>query len=197
MSILQSKRYNPNSVYSSGGLPPPRLSTYVARDDPWDARASMDDLKKEEMAGEYGYDQAYAPGGMGYGAGASHGQGQGYGQEAYGYGAQPGMNAHGAQGQGYNDGRYDDAQQYGQQQQYQQGYDYRHPETPEQAMYGREPGPTPEMNRYSQGEGVGYQHGGLQRPEGAQSHPGMVCSPSNGDAYKRKLDTDTQRTSRS
>jgi hypothetical protein len=187
MSILQSKRYNPNSVYSSGGMPPPRLSTqYAQRDnDAWDARASMDELKKDQEGdgGEYayGYDQGYAPGGVGYasgagagaagqgaGAGQQYGQQQGYGQDAYGYGAQQPMH----RGQSYHEGggagsgQYDDAQNQHQHQQ-QQEY-YAHTQHPEQALYGREPGPTPTMNRYEQGDGVGY----LQRPEGAQSHPG-------------------------
>lgn len=173
MSILQSKRYNPNSVYSSGGMPPPRLSSHYAQrdNDAWDARASMDDLKKDqEGQGEYayGYDQGYAPGGVGYAAGPAgqeqHGQGH-YGQEAYGYGAQPPMNRGSSYHEGGHHGQYDDApqQQYGQQQAY-------YTQQPEQAMYGREPGPTPTMNRYEQGDEVGY----LQRPEGAQSHPGKL-----------------------
>lgn len=195
MSILQSKRYNPNSVYSQnpGGLVrPPTLM----RDDAWDARGSMDSQRQggntEELAG------------LRHGAHPSQ-SGGGYGQGQEGYGA--------PNGQGYasavDDGRYDDAADhrrsaynygepsyapgggaYGQQhQQYEEQQAYgqhqaRHGygggggggyavETPPEVKYGRDPGPTPELNQYRAGEGVGFGGGGgLSRPDAVQNHPG-------------------------
>lgn len=197
MSILQSKRYNPGSVYSAGGAGagaaglPPRVSTYAQRDreaeGAWDARASVEDLKREDADG-YGYDQGYAPGGVGYAQG--QGQGQGYGNQAYGYGAHPGMNAGPAgpagQSSGYGSGpggehgQYDDAPRYAAHGhgQYDQDYGYQqhqHHQMPEPAAYGRDPGPTPTMNRFNSGDGVGYAgDGGLSRPDHVQNHPGEL-----------------------
>lgn len=189
MSILQSKRYNPNSIYSANpALARPQT---LMRDDTWDARGSMDRERQGAHPDEVeGLQHEYAP----------HGQGAGQ----YGYAAQ--------QGQGYasgvdNGGQYDDAAndhrrsayQYGesdyapggaayghQQEQEQQAYDHRaygngggggYVETPPEARYGRDPGPTPELNQYHAGQGVGFAGGagGLSRPGAVQNHPGKFC----------------------
>lgn len=176
MSILQSKRYNPNSVYSAGLARPPTMM----RDDVWDARGSMDSQRKganpeevEELrqGGQAPHLSQGGPGQYGYGGHQQHDRGESYASAVY------------------DGGRYDDAggdhrrsvYNYGEQGYAPGGGGYGHQdqgyggyvEPPQEARYGRDPGPTPELNQYHAGQGVGFAGGGgLDRPGAVQNHPG-------------------------
>lgn len=177
MSILRSSKYNPNSVYNDHPAPGPHA-------DVWESRPSMDSFREDSAGqGGYGYGHAYGDGGYGYGANEP-GQGQGHGRtESYGDAGRY-EDAYGEGGRGYGypqaeGGGYGGHQQQHQQQQHGDGYGYPDeeyataPAYPYAAHAGRDPGQTPTLNDYSHGQGVGFaSSGGLQRPPGAQGHPG-------------------------
>lgn len=155
------------------------------RDDTWDARGSGEMDRHGASADEiealqHQQDQHYQ---QGYGHQPEYSQ-QAYDQQynnAYGT-PQQYHSSHRQEGYG-DEGRHEDA--YAHARQYDQrqsayggahgyGYGGGGVEQPAEARYGREPGPTPELNQYSAGQGVGFAGGagGLSRPGAVQNHPG-------------------------
>ena len=161
MSVLRSTRYNPGSVYNAAPPPGPNA-------DAWDPRPSLDEpgpMYYDDNAGQYGHQREYSDATVRAGDNGryqdeydtgSHGQYGGYAhQDQYDRGGQGG-------------GQYPFTSPGG-------GY-INHPAE----ARSRDPGQTPTLNHYDEGNGVGWSGGGgnsgLRRPEEVYSHPGGLRS---------------------
>ncbi|RXK40915.1 hypothetical protein M231_01763 [Tremella mesenterica] len=168
MSILRSSRYNPGSVYNNMPLPNERNSQ-----DAWDPRASVESLNdpSTQMGGGYHDDQnAYGHRRMYSDSPLKQSESR-YDdafEQARGYGAGPSNAGEYRMGMGQS-GNYEGYQSRDYSNEH--GYNYGNVEQPPIAT-SRDPGPTPTVNQYYDGQGVGFaSNGGLRRPEDVQGHP--------------------------